>query len=144
MPSPPLPSQEDELTTTAPTTSLFPGLAQATRRSRKVTPRSLQRAATSPRLGWGPGLELPPGGPSPKKYHRGPGFKSQALSALGGDKVDGNSTTAPGTRSTPQSDKALRAHSPDEETEAQRAHAGHSRSQSKSTERWDWDPGIPV
>ena len=80
---------------------------------------------------------------SPRKYHKGPGFKSEALSELGSDKVGGNFTVVPGTRSTPQSDKVIRAHSPDEENEAQRAPAGHPRSQSKSTERQDWDPRHP-
>lgn len=79
-------------------------------------------------LSSGPGLELPLGGPSPWKYHKGSGFKSKALSELGGDKVGGNFTVVPGTRSTPQSDKVIRAHSPDEGNEAQRARADHQRS----------------
>lgn len=44
-----------------------------------------------------------------------------------------------GTRSTPQSHNIIRARFTDEESQAQRACAGHPRSQSKSMERQNWD-----
>lgn len=82
-------------------------------------------------------------GPSPKQYRRGAGSKGEALNELGGGKVNGNSTMAPGTRFTPQGHNIIRAHLQMRKLRPS-SHAGHLRSQGKSVKRQDWNPGTPV